>query len=555
MFRKTNVAQPKTTVLATVFPRPFQAFLHAETSSGVLLLLCMVLALLLANSPWSSSYRELWEHHLVIGFVGGMRLDYPIHVWINDGLMAIFFLLVGLEIKRELLVGDLSQGRQAILPVVAACGGAVFPALIYTAFAWKTSAASGWGIPMATDIAFALGVLALLGKGIPPALKVFLAALAIVDDLIAVLTIALFYSGPIHWLALLTGGALLLVLLVCNVVGIRHSLVYALLGFVLWLAVFQSGVHASISGVLLAFAIPARSRIDATTFVQQSQTMLQAFEQGHAPGIGLVMDDQQQAAVRALETHVEAIQAPLQRIEHILHLPVSFVIIPLFVLANAGVSLSSSSLFLALLSPVSLGIIIGLLVGKQLGIVLFSWGAVKLKWATLPSGVTWRQIYGVGWLGGIGFTMSLFIADLAFAPSQSAFLDQAKHIINDRCSQDRCALLCRELAQILECLSRNTHARSSEQRAKKEAHRQRITKSECKDCSDNEGQDHSCSGRDKSSLPHLTHLLHIGFNACNKHEENHAKIAERIQQIPGMNPTQQRWSDQHPHKHMSCCIS
>jgi NhaA family Na+:H+ antiporter len=404
MFRKTNIAQPKTAALVTVFPRPFQVFLHTETSSGMLLLLCTVLALLLANSPWSQSYHELWERHLVVGFVGGMLLDYPIHVWINDGLMAIFFLLVGLEIKRELLVGELSHGRQAILPVVAACGGAIFPALIYTAFAWGTSAASGWGIPMATDIAFALGVLALLGKSIPPALKVFLAALAIVDDLIAVLAIALFYSGPINWFALFTAGALLLVLLVCNVLGIRNSLIYALLGFVLWLAVFQSGVHATIAGVLLALVIPSRSRIDATTFVQQSQAMLKVFEQGPAPGVGLVMDDHQQAAVRALETHVEAIQAPLQRIEHALHLPVSFVIIPLFVLANAGVSLSTSSLSLVLLSPVSLGIIVGLLVGKQLGIMLLGRGEVEMGnssfWSDLAANLRrgmarWDRVYDV----------------------------------------------------------------------------------------------------------------------------------------------------------------
>ncbi len=426
MLRKTIIAQPKTTARADVFFRPFQEFIHAETSSGVLLLFCTVLALLWANSPWSPSYHELWERHLVVGFVGGILLDHPVHVWINDGLMAIFFLLVGLEIKRELLVGELSQGRQAILPVVAACGGAVFPALIYTTFTWGTSAASGWGIPMATDIAFALGILALLGKGIPPALKVFLAALAIVDDLIAILIIAFFYSGPINWFALLTGGALLLALLACNALGIRHPLIYALLGFVLWLAVFQSGVHATIAGILVASVVPVRSRINATTFVQQSQAMLEVFERGRTPGVGLVMDDRQQAAVRALETHLEAIQAPLQRIEHALHFPVSFVIIPLFVLANAGVPLDTGSLSLALLSPISLGIIVGLLVGKQLGIVLFSWGVVKLKWADLPSGVTWRQIHSVGWLGGIGFTMSLFIADLAFTSSQRALLDQAK---------------------------------------------------------------------------------------------------------------------------------
>lgn len=208
--------------------------------------------------------------------------------------------------------------------------------------------------------------------------------------------------------------------------GMASRLAYGLLGFLLWLAIFSSGVHATITGVLVALVIPVRSRLNASTFVQQSQEMLATFAQERAPGLGLVMNERQQAAVHALETHAEAIQAPLHRIEHALHVPVSFGILPLFVLANAGVRLDPTALAHAWLSPVSLGIVVGLLVGKQLGILLFSWGVVKLKWAQLPSGITWRHIYGVGWLGGIGFTMSLFIADLAFGDSQSAFLEQAK---------------------------------------------------------------------------------------------------------------------------------
>ena len=425
MLHKSTLAKPKTSAPADMLLRPFQEFAHAETSSGVLLLLCTLIALLWANSPWSESYSHLWEGHFVIGFVG-MQMDHVLHVWINDGLMVLFFLLVGLEIKRELLVGELSELRQAILPIMAALGGALFPALIYTAFTWGTAASSGWAIPMATDIAFALGVLALLGKGIPPALKVFLAALAIVDDLLAVLIIALFYSDSINGLALLIGGAVLLVLFACNVMGVRRPMVYALLGFLLWLAVFQSGVHATIAGVLLAWAIPVRSRIDASTFLQHSRAVLDTFEQGSAPGVGLTMDGRQQAAVETLETQAEAIQTPLQRIERALYIPVSFLIIPLFVLANAGVQLDPHTLTTALLSPMSLGILLGLVLGKQLGIPLFSWIVVKGGWAELPTGVTWRHIYGVGWLGGIGFTMSLFIADLAFSSHQLALLDQAK---------------------------------------------------------------------------------------------------------------------------------
>jgi NhaA family Na+:H+ antiporter len=423
---KSTVLKPQTKSLAELLLRPFQEFVQAETSSGMLLLVCTIIALLWANSPWSQSYHDLWERHFVVGFVG-MQLDLPLHLWINDGLMAIFFLLVGLEIKRELVAGELSQVRQALLPIMAALGGILFPALIYTAFTWSTSASAGWGIPMATDIAFALGTLALLGKRIPPALKVFLVALAIVDDLMAVLAIALFYSTGINWLALALGGVLLCGLLACNLMGMRRPFIYALLGFLLWLAIFQSGIHATIAGVLLAFTIPVRSRIDAQMFVRQSREALDAFEQGSAPGVGLVMDDQQQGAVRALETETEAIQTPLQRMEHALHVPVSFGIIPLFVLVNAGVALNASVLAHALLSSVSLGVLIGLVLGKQVGITLFSWLVVKLKWAQLPDGVTWRHLYGVSWLGGIGFTMSLFIANLAFAEQQSsALLDQAK---------------------------------------------------------------------------------------------------------------------------------
>ncbi|GHO48778.1 Na+/H+ antiporter NhaA [Ktedonospora formicarum] len=425
MLHKSALKYPKTSRLPDILIRPFQEFTHATMSSGVLLLLCTIIALLWANGPFSHSYHTLWEHRFIVGF-SSLQLNYPLHVWINDGFMAFFFLLVGLEIKREMLVGELSQIRQAVLPLIAALGGAIFPALLYTIFTWGTPASSGWGIPMATDIAFALGVLALLGKHIPLALKVFLTALAIVDDLLAVLTIALFYSHGISWPAFFLGSLLLLVLLLCNLVGIRRRLIYFLLGFLLWLAIFASGLHAAITGILVAWMIPVRSRLNASTFIQQSQEMLATFARGRALGLGLVMDERQQAAIRALEVHTEAIQAPLQRIEHALHIPVRFAILPLFVLANAGVTLTLASLSHVFIHPVCLGILIGLLVGKQLGILLFSWSVIKLKWAQLPTGITWKHIYGIGWLGGIGFTMSLFIADLAFGDTQSAFLEQAK---------------------------------------------------------------------------------------------------------------------------------
>jgi Na+:H+ antiporter, NhaA family len=425
MSLKSSLLRPKTRSLVERLIHPFQAFVHAETSSGVLLLCCTLLALLWANSPWTQSYQQVWENHLVVG-LAGMELDHSLHMWINDGLMTLFFVLVGLEIKREVLVGELAGLRQALLPLLAACGGALVPALIYSAFTWGTPAAAGWGSAMATDIAFALGVLFLLGKRIPSSLRVFLTALAIVDDLLAVLVIALFYSRGINWFALACAGILVLVLVGCNVLGVRRPWIYAVLGLLLWLAVFQSGVHATIAGVLLAFTIPARSRIDAQTFVQQSREVLDDFEQGSVAGLGLVMDDRQQTAVRALETAAEAIQAPLQRMEHALHLPVSYLVIPLFVLVNAGVSLQGMGLVSALTSSVSLGVAIGLVLGKQLGITLASWLAIRLGWADLPEGVGFRQVYGLSWLGGIGFTMSLFIAELAFSETQPELLDQAK---------------------------------------------------------------------------------------------------------------------------------
>lgn len=425
MRHKSAITTSKSSMLTDTVLRPFQEFAHTTVSSGVLLLACPILALLWANSPWSQSYVALWEQHVVLGLVRGIQLDHSLHVWINEGLMALFFLLVGLEIKRELLVGELSRPRQAALPIIAAVGGACFPALIYLAFAWRTAAA-GWGIPMATDTAFALGILTLLGQRIPLALIVFLTALAIVDDLIAVLMIALFYAHGINWLALGFVGIFQFLLCACNAFGIRRPLVYTVLGTALWFALLQSGIHATIAGILVAVTIPARSRTDVSTFLHRSRTMLDEFEQGNAPGGGLAMDERQQTTLRRLGTEAEAIQAPLQRIEHALHWPVSSVILPLFILANAGVQIDGSALLAQVLSPVSLGIAVGLLVGKQLGITLFSWVAVTLHWAILPTGVRWRHIYGVGWLGGIGFTMSLFIADLAFAPSQMGFLSQAK---------------------------------------------------------------------------------------------------------------------------------
>jgi NhaA family Na+:H+ antiporter len=351
---------------------PFQRFFSTEAAGGIVLLACAAVALAMANSSWAPAYHHLWETSQRLG-APSFGLTLTLHEWVNDGLMAVFFLLVGLEIKREVLIGELSSRRSAALPVAAAIGGMVVPAAIYAAVNRGGPGAAGWGIPMATDIAFALGILALLGNRLPSGLRVFLAALAIVDDLGAVLVIALFYTSGIHWSAL-GGAAMVLALLIgLNLAGARRAAAYAILGVVLWLFVLKSGIHATVAGVLLALTIPARGA-----------------------------------------TGTEPAESLLQRVEIALHGPVAFIIMPVFALANAGVPLGAG-LATAIRTPVALGVALGLLLGKPIGITLASYAAVRAGAAELPEGVTWRHVHGVSWLGGIGFTMSLFIAGLAFA--------------------------------------------------------------------------------------------------------------------------------------------
>lgn len=391
---------------------PFQEFTKKEASSGILLLIVTVGALVWVNSPFSSTYTSLWQSELTIG-LGDFSLTKNLILWINDGLMAIFFLVVGLEIKREVLVGELSSLRRAVLPITAAVGGAVVPAGIYLALNMGNEGLSGWGIPMATDIAFALGVLALLGNRVSPALKVFLTAVAIVDDIIAVMVIALFYTEEISWLNLIVGGGFMLALVGANLGGVRKPAVYALLGICLWLALLQSGIHATIAGVLLAMAVPSRARINVGEFLEQSRNILEHFEQAGERREEVLANEDRQSALHALERTTRRVETPLQQMEHALHPWVVFAIMPLFALANAGVPLGGD-LSATLIDPVSLGVIAGLVIGKQLGVTLFAWLAVKSGFAEMPVVVGWAQIYGVGWLAGIGFTMSLFIADLAF---------------------------------------------------------------------------------------------------------------------------------------------
>jgi NhaA family Na+:H+ antiporter len=403
--------------------RPFQEFAHTAASGGVLLLAFTVVALIWANSPWSHSYHELWHTPVTAGF-GGHVLSKPLELWINDGLMAIFFFVVGLEIKREILTGELSSPRQAALPIAAALGGMIVPALLYFAFNAGTPEVSGWGIPMATDIAFALGVLALVGKGVPDALKIFLTALAIVDDLGAVLVIALFYTSEISLTALGAGACFLLLMVVANAMGVRNPLVYWLLGGAVWLAFLLSGVHATIAGVLGAMTIPASSLLDENSFVAKGRFLLSEVERKVDPGQEPLQYGNQHAAIQALERACENVETPLRRLEHGLHPWVAFCIMPLFALANAGVELGAGFVA-ALTQPVTLGVMIGLVAGKQIGITLFSWLAVRSGLASLPAGVTWRHIYGAAVLGGIGFTMSLFIAGLAFSSAETLAMAKA----------------------------------------------------------------------------------------------------------------------------------
>jgi len=399
---------------------PFQQFAKRSSAGGIVLLVCAVLALFWANSPVAESYFRLWNTPVEIRF-GNLKLDKPLLLWINDGLMAIFFFLVGMEIKRELLVGELASVRKAALSVAGALGGMVMPVLIYATLNWGTENVRGWGIPMATDIAFALGVLALLGSRIPTALKVFLTALAIVDDVGAVLVIAIFYTENLksHFLiySLLFWG----LMLGANRLGVRSALAYFLIGSVMWFFMLKSGVHATVAGVLAALAIPVRSRIDPAHYIRCVREYLSRFEKPYTTP-QIILDPEQQSAVEAIENASLRVQSPLQRLEHQLHYPVAFLIMPIFALANAGVALGGGSA-VEWSNRALWGIVLGLLLGKPIGIVGFSWLAIRLGITQLPKGITWVHLWGVGFLAGIGFTMALFIAQLAF---RGSMLDLAK---------------------------------------------------------------------------------------------------------------------------------
>jgi len=346
----------------------FKNFFNATSSSGIVLFVCLLLSLVIANSPLGDDFNQFL--HLQLGYENSsLHLRYPIELWINDGLMAIFFLLVGLEIKREIVEGELSSPRKAILPVICAIGGAIVPAIIYSIFNKGTATAAGWGIPMATDIAFALAILALLSDKVPVSLKIFLAALAIVDDLLAIVVIAIFYSSDIHLMNLVYAGAILALLFLFNRFGVKNLAFYLIPGLFIWYFVHHSGIHATIAGVLVAMTLPTNS------------------------------DDQ---------------ESPLEKLEHILSKPVNFLIVPVFALANTNIHFEAE-MIAGLFTGMGMGIMLGLLIGKPVGILLISWITVKFKISALPEDANWLHMLGLGLLGGIGFTMSIFISILSFA--------------------------------------------------------------------------------------------------------------------------------------------
>ena len=393
---------------------PLDEFIHRQTTSGVLLMLCAIAALIIANSRWNETYIHLLEIPFTIG-LPGFQLSKSLHHWINDGLMAMFFFVIGLELKREILVGELASPKQAMLPIIAAVGGMLVPVLIYVSINPEGSALDGWGVPMATDIAFALGTLALLGSRVPHTLLTFLVALAIVDDLGAVLVIALFYTESINLIALALAGTTLVLLTTLNLGGIRRPLPYMLLGTVLWIAMLKSGVHATLAGIFLAFSIPMRPKYEPGLFLSQITEMAGGIDLAYKREKNIVRNNELRSRVHAMGDSVRLVQSPAQVLETKLHLPSAYIIIPIFALANAGIPIDWSSFGSVITHPVSMGIAIGLVLGKLIGICGFSWVAIKFGLTSLPNGLNFRHIVGAGLMAGIGFTMSIFIAELGFA--------------------------------------------------------------------------------------------------------------------------------------------
>ena len=401
---------------------PLEEFIHGEATSGMVLMACAIIAMIAANTILVHHYEHILHTEIALT-LGQWELRHTLHHWINDGLMALFFMIVGLEIKREFIVGEMSDLGAALTPIIAAIGGMLVPAVLFYGINAGGSGASGWGIPMATDIAFAVGIMALLGSRVPKAVVTFLLAVAIVDDLGAVMIIALFYTEQVYINWLLTAGVILVVLIVLNRVGIRRPLPYFVTGAIMWFAMLQSGVHATLAGVLVALTIPVKPRFNTGLFTRHVEKTLNTMKSNISDfekdsrdkQHGIIHDEQTRALLQSLESGVQAVESPLQRLEHAMHMPVALLVIPLFALANAGIPIEWGALGQAVAHPVALGVMVGLVFGKLIGIAGITWLSIRLGLGTLPEGMNIRHLVGVGFIGGIGFTMSIFIAELGFA--------------------------------------------------------------------------------------------------------------------------------------------
>lgn len=396
--------------------QPVHSFMHMEAAGGILLILATLVALIWANSPWHEVYHHI--AHLPIALkLGAFSVEHSLAHWVNDALMVIFFFVVGMEIKKELSVGALSTPKKAALPIFAALGGMIAPAIIYYAFNNQGDVATrGWGIPMATDIAFAVGVLILLGKRLPVALKIFLLAVAIADDLGAVLVIAIFYTEQISGPALGSAAAAFAITYFIQKAGVKSVIPYVVLGIVAWAAVLFSGIHATIAGVVLGFLTPVVALYHKKNLPDKVEKLSQSIVKGLKGSPGEEIDGHTLEQMHELSHYIEESQPILERLVHALHPYVTFGIIPLFAFVNAGVHIEGASFVELIQHPIAAGVILGLFFGKPIGIVLFSFLAVKMKIADLPKGLSWTHMIGVGCLGGIGFTMALFVSGLALTP-------------------------------------------------------------------------------------------------------------------------------------------
>ena len=417
--RGTLRAQADRSYVSRAIILPVQKYMYTESIGGIVLLIATVVALGWANSPWREEYHHILEIHLHID-VTLFAVDLSIEEWINDGLMALFFFVIGLEIKREVLYGQLSTLRSAALPAIAAIGGMVVPASIYLLLNLEGEGMRGWGIPMATDIAFALGVLALLGRRIPMELRVFMLGLAVVDDLGAIAVIAVAYTETIDFGQLGMTAGLIAAMILANRLGLRQPVVTAALAFLIWVAVLKSGVHATVAGVLIAGLTPARSMVSREEFANESEALLAEYRTAMAAGD----HERADAILGEVEEISQATEAPLERLARLIHPWSSYVILPLFALANAGIEFSQGSFSQAISSSVTIGVFAGLLLGKLVGITLFPFVASRLGIVELPRGISWLHVTGVALVGGIGFTVAIFVTGLAF--DDHVIVDNAK---------------------------------------------------------------------------------------------------------------------------------